>query len=184
MLGLRDVERRTYTIAYTFLWLTTAMRAGSKQNCGAPAEAFLTFALEYQLAATKLFEIREQVNAPLHILMAHAIELALKAYLRSREVDLAGKKHDLGRLLGECSEHGLKVGMDLRNVVEGLESENKHHGFRYFAFKPTVTPSVDYVRAELDKLMLAVKAEVEQRPSLDSGGIALKMTFGKPEAKR
>jgi HEPN domain-containing protein len=90
-----------------------------------PAEAFLNTAQQYHLAATTLLPIHQRAASPLYFLFTHALELALKAYLRSRghATPRGSHGHALRDLLEQCHRNGLQVGLDLRNVVQLLESE-------------------------------------------------------------
>ena len=106
-----------------------------------PAEAFLNTAQQYHLAATTLLSLHEQVASPLYFLYTHALELALKAYLRSHVLPtpLGQPGHALQALFEQCQRKGLQVHSDLRGVIDLLESENELHGFRYFVFKATAS---------------------------------------------
>jgi len=153
-----------------------------------PAEAFLSMARQYHLAATTLLPLDQQVEYPLYFLFTHALELALKAYLRSHGLltprGLQG--HALRDLLEQCYSNGLQVGRDLQrdlqNVVGLLEYENSKHGFRYFLFETTGRPGIDYLGAVVDELMPVIEEEVSKRPTL-LRGVVLKSGFGKPEKK-
>jgi hypothetical protein len=73
----------------------------------------------------------------------HAIELALKAFLRAADIPIASdgkrKHHQIAELYEECRGLGLTVGPDdafnLRNVVVLMEGANEEQGFRYFKQK-------------------------------------------------
>ncbi len=149
------------------------------------AEAFLNMAQQYHLAATTLFPIYQRVEPPLYLLFTHAIELALKAYLRSYGLSTprGQQGHALQGLLAQCKRNGLQVGSDLQNVIQLLESENKQHGFRYFVFEATHRPDINYVREVVDKLMRIIEAEVNNRPTKGLVGAVLKIIVGKPEKK-
>ena len=93
------------------------------------ARAFLRTAKEYHLAARTLQPMSDQVEAPVYVLFTHALELALKAYLRSHGLSAPrGREgHSLSKLLEQCRTQGFHVSIDLRNVVHLLESENSRH---------------------------------------------------------
>jgi HEPN domain-containing protein len=150
---------------------------------GAHPEALFAYARQYHRAATALLPNFKDVEEPLYFLHAHTIELALKAFLRSRDRPLF-EKHGLGTLLDNSEKHGLHVDMDLRNVVELLEVENKRHGYRYFVAGITSRPGMDYVPGVVDALMRAVEKHLESSicSSLPGRG-AVRMTFGKPKKK-
>src|SRR5438105_3667721 len=67
-------------------------------------EALLKLALEYQTAAESLLLNPEKVKSPIYFLFSHAIELALKAFLRTfgQSVPRGPKGHDLEALLDAC----------------------------------------------------------------------------------
>jgi hypothetical protein len=148
------------------------------------AEAYLNFANQYHRAATALLPQREQVAAPLYFLYTHAIELALKAYLRTRDVEF-NVKHDLGGLLDLCRGNGASPGQHLTNVIKLLETENNKAGFRYFLPKSTSLPTIDYVAEVVDELIPKVALEVERHPTpnVNQRG-AIKFVFGRPIKKR
>ena len=147
------------------------------------AGSFLNMAREYHLAATTLFGIRDQAQSPLYFLYTHAIELALKAYIRSRGA--AGRSiHDLEALLQTSGKLGLDVSRDLRNVVGLLTSDNRHHGFRYFALVSTSRPDLAFLREVADAVMADVTVLVEATADdTDNRAAVVKLVFGKPEPK-
>ena len=92
--------------------------------------------------------------------------------------------HDLESLCKSCQKHGLHVNRELADVIRLLESENKVHGFRYFAFLSTGIPEIGYLRQVADDLMVTVAREVEKTLSTGSHkGVVLKFIIGKPEKK-
>jgi len=145
--------------------------------------AFLNMAREYHLAATTLFPIAKDVTSPIYFLYAHTLELVFKAYLGSHGCSVP-QIHDLASLCKSCQKHGLQVNRQLANVIHLLESENKLHGFRYFAFISTSLPEIGYLRQIVDDLMVTVTKDAEKRLSKDSNnGVVLKLIVGKPEKK-
>lgn len=150
---------------------------------GAHPEALFGYARQYHRAATALLLNVKGVEEPLYFLYVHSIELALKAYLRSRDRPLF-EKHGLVTLLDNSEKHGFHVDRDLRNVVELLESENKRHGYRYFVAGQTSRPGMDYVPGVVDALMRAVEGHLKSSicSSLPRRG-AVRMVFGKPHTK-
>jgi hypothetical protein len=150
-----------------------------------PAEAFLKTAHEYHLAATTLLSIQQQVESPLYYLYAHSIELCLKAYLRSYELPtpLGKRGHALGALLDQCQGKGLSLRTDVRNVIRLLESEHRFHGFRYFVFRATSRPEINYLREVADELIQVVSEEVGKGATPGPSKAVLKFTVGKPEKK-
>lgn len=159
------------------------MAAPAKKSRAVPAGALLTYAEQYHHAATLLFPVRQQVEAPLYFMYAHAIELALKAYLRTRNVT-TNVNHSLSKLKELCEANGMQAGQHLRNVIELLESEHAKQGYRYFLAKSTVRPSPDYVRDVVDALVPTVAAQVRQQPTTDvDQTIVAKFIVGKPERR-
>jgi len=149
------------------------------------AEAFLNTAQQYHSAARALLPLREQVESPLYFLFAHAIELALKAYLRSCGLSTprGQQGHALLDLLEACHRNGLRVGVDLPGVIRLLELEHGRHGFRYFIFEGIGRPSIDHLREVVDDLMRVIGEEVAKRPSTTPPAAVLKFVVGRPEKK-
>jgi hypothetical protein len=152
-----------------------------------PAEAFLSMARQYHLAATTLLPLYQQVKSPLYFLFTHALELALKAYLRSHGLPTprGSQGHALRDLLEQCHRNGLQVGLDLQNVVQLLESENSRHGFRYFLFEGAGQPEINWLHEVVDELMRVIEKEVSKRPTqrLASAGAVMKIIISKPVKK-
>src|SRR3972149_6027830 len=98
-----------------------------ESSSGPTAQAFLYMAQEYHFAATTLFSAASRAESPLYFLYTHTIELALKAFLRSRGLP-APRKHVLETLCRRSQGSGLQINDDLWNVIHLLESENKDHG--------------------------------------------------------
>jgi HEPN domain-containing protein len=145
--------------------------------------ALLNMAREYHRAANTLFPIAKDVTSPIYFLYAHTLELAFKTYLGSHGCSVP-QIHDLESLCKSCQKHGLHVNRELANVIHLLESENKVHGFRYFAFVSTGIPEIGYLRQVVDDLMVTVAKDVERTLSKDSSkGVVLKFIVGKPEKK-
>jgi hypothetical protein len=128
-----------------------------------PAEAFLSMARQYHLAATTLLPLYQQVKSPLYFLFTHALR----------------------DLLEQCHRNGLQVGLDLQNVVQLLESENSRHGFRYFLFEGAGQPEINWLHEVVDELMRVIEKEVSKRPTqrLASAGAVMKIIISKPVKK-
>ncbi len=140
-------------------------------------------AREYHSAANTLLSIAKDATSPIYFLYAHTLELAFKAYLGSHGCPVP-KIHDLESLSKTCQKHGLQVNLELENIIHLLESENKVHGFRYFAFVSTGIPEIDFLRQAVDDLMGTVTRDVEKTLSKGSDkGVVLKFVVGKPEKK-
>lgn len=149
----------------------------------------MNMARQYHLAARTLRPLEPQAHAPVYFLFTHTIELALKAYLRSRDVAIQHGQpgHALRDLLSQCRENGLPISLDLQNVVQLLESENRQHGFRYFLFESTFVPEisflsevVDVLMREIDEKVREVEEDVINQPTTDRPRIVLKSIVGKP----
>jgi hypothetical protein len=119
-------------------------------------------AREYHRAANTLFPIAKDVTSPIYFLYAHTLELAFKTYLGSHGCSVP-QIHDLESLCKSCQKHGLHVNRELANVIHLSESENKVHGFRYFAFVSTGIPEIGYLRQFVDDLMVTVAKDLEGR---------------------
>lgn len=147
------------------------------------AEAFLNMAQEYHLAATRLNSLGCGAESPLYFLYTHAIELALKAFIRSHGSSTP-RTHDLNSLIQKCRQQGLPAPHDLTNVIELLESENSVQGFRYFAFVSTSKPEISFLREVVDSLIVNVAETLKLRPVENHlNTVVLKMTVGKPVNK-
>lgn len=154
-----------------------------ESSSGPTAQAFLNMAQEYHFAATTLFSAASRAESPLYFLYTHTIELALKAFLRSRGLP-APRKHVLETLCRRSQGSGLQINDDLWNVIYLLESENKDHGFRYFLFASTSKPEIGSLRKAVDTLMTEVtKDSSKWREESASTGAVLKFTVGKPVKK-
>src|SRR5882724_1856844 len=75
------------------------------------AGVFLVMAQQYHQAATKLASLGSDADSPLYFLYTHAIELALKAYLRSQGPS-APRTHSLSVLLKKSRQLGLSASLD------------------------------------------------------------------------
>jgi hypothetical protein len=156
------------------------------------AISFLGFGRQYQNAANLLYEADETLAIPIYFLYSHAIELALKAYLRAANLPiLADKKrkhHQIGMLYDECKKLGLRIGPDdatnMRNIVDMLEDANEDQGLRYFNAKGSGFPQLSWLRDAVEELFLAVAPSVTKRAQADGvvpGKIVkLNFTIGKP----
>ena len=150
------------------------------------AEAFFNTAQQYHLAARTLLPRHQQAESPLYFLFVHTIELAFKTYLRSRGIvtPRAQRGHALRDLLEQCHRNGLQVDLDLRNVVQLLESENSRHGFRHFSFEGTGRPDITYLREVVNELMRVIEEEVCQRPTTGLSSVVLKFIVDRPQKDR
>jgi hypothetical protein len=117
----------------------------------------------------------------------HAVELALKAFLRSQNVRLAGTRlhtHKLAALYEEYRKLGLKIGVDDRfgiaNIVSLLESGNDRQAFRYFNPESTVTADLAWTREVVDELMRSIEPYVKANgDSIPGPAVKGILVFGK-----
>lgn len=167
-------------------------RRKTSRNTDAHAMAFLNRAHEYHEAANQLFDLHADgsLNHPINFLYFHTVELALKAFLRSRDIPIQGTKrasHNLMELYEECRNLGLKIGpsdrFDIGNIVSLLADGNVEQGFRYVSLKAGLGADLSWTRDVIEQLMRVVKLHVEaynkQNP-IPLGPAALKMRWGKP----
>jgi hypothetical protein len=157
------------------------------------AMAFFNFAREYHSAANQLFDSRSFLRNPIYFLYFHTVELALKAFLRSLNMQVLGtqrQSHSLTKLYEESRRLGLTVGpadrFGIGNIVTLLEAGNEYQGFRYFNLKSGSLPSLSWTREVVEQLMLAVETHLEGRTKLDTVAAApakLTIIYGKPARK-
>ena len=134
------------------------------------AFSFFGFAEQYQKAANLLYDSDKTLKTPTYFLYMHAIELALKAFLRAADVpivtDRKRKHHQIVELYEECRELGLRIGpddpFDIRNVVVLLEGANKEQGLRYFRMENSTIPDLSWTRDAVQKLLRAVEPSVQK----------------------
>lgn len=161
----------------------------------AHARSFLGVARQYEKAANLLYESDKTLRMPTYFLYMHAIELALKAFLRALDLPIAGdggrKHHQIAELYEECRGLGLKIGpddrFDIRNVVILLENANEEQGLRYFNAKGSTIPELSWTRDVVEKLLQAVEPSVKKKAEADGivPGVAVKcaLVLGKPTSK-
>jgi hypothetical protein len=136
--------------------------------------AFVNMARRYYEAASVLVRAAKDAppisTDPTYFLFLHAIELALKGYLRAHDVPILGttwETHDLPKLYEKCQAMGLVVGpddrVDISNIVNLLDSSNEFQGLRYFNIKSRVLPNLDWTSRTVGDLIGVVAAEVEKR---------------------
>jgi len=171
------------------------MNPNAKPITDAYAMAFFNFARDYQSAADQLAALGPHcASNPINLLYFHAVEMALKAYLRSMSLPILGTKrqsHDLVKLYNECQTLGLAIDpadrLDVLNIVNLLGAANEEHGFRYFNLKSVVEPELQWTRAAVEKLMWAVEPAVKSCSERDGStpGVAVKvrMRFSQPVPK-
>lgn len=147
-----------------------------------PAEAFLNMAQQYHLATTTLFPLRGRSRLSTSYTRTRS-SLRSKP-ISDRTAAECPTRTSSPLLLQQCADQGLRVRFDLKNVIHILESENKVHGFRYFAFATTGKPEITYLREVVDDLMAVVVEEMKNRPGADlPKKVVLKMIVGRPVKK-
>jgi hypothetical protein len=155
------------------------------------AVSFFGFAQQYQKAANLLHESDNTLSTPIYFLFEHAIELALKAYLRSSDIPIVADKkrkhHKITQLYAECGAPGLRIGpddfFDIGNIVEMLEGANEEQGLRYFKMKGSTFPDLSWTRDTVAKLLQAVEPAVEEKRKTDGitdRAVKADMVFSKP----
>jgi hypothetical protein len=123
----------------------------------------------------------------------HAIELALKAFLRTAYVPIVAdgkrKHHQITELYEECRGLGLTIGpgdrFDIRDVVVLLEGANEEQGLRYFKTKGSGFPQLSWTRDAVEKLLRAVQPSVKKKAEADGivPGLAVKLDFDSQRAR-
>lgn len=148
------------------------------------ALALFNGAKQYHLAAETLQTSGniKLIIDPLYFLLAHAIELALKAYIRINKAPFKAI-HPLDELLDDAQQVGLLLSKSTIEAIKILKSENDVQGFRYFLFTSAFRPEVDWLRQSLDELMAIVQTTMDNLPKENETGIVFKGTFGKPVPK-
>lgn len=157
------------------------------------AASFFGPARHFQKAADLLPAADEALRDPINVLYFHAIELALKAFLRVHNVPIMGgaarKHHRLTDLYKECRALGLKISVDdqttIGNIVSLFDDANKDQGLRYFNMKGSTQPEVSWTRDVVEGLMASVEPHVNERAEKDGviAGRAVKvdLVVSKPE---
>ena len=139
-----------------------------------------------------MYESDKMLRNPIYFLYFHAIELALKAFLRVADIPIVSdgkrKHHQITELYEECRELGLKVGpndaLDFRNVVTLMDGANKEQAFRYFEKGGSGMPELSWTRDAVENLLQAVEPSVKKKAKADGivPGVAVKfdIVFAKP----
>jgi hypothetical protein len=152
---------------------------------------FFNFAREYQNAANRLLDLdlEDSTNpyragAPIYFLYCHAVELALKAFLRSfnRPIPRGQAGHWLKELYKECRDLGLAISPEdrfastlgplageLGNIVTLLVAGNEDNAFRYGKpVRAELRASLPWTRDVVEQLVLAVGAHLAHSPKQDA----------------
>jgi hypothetical protein len=127
------------------------------------AFGLLHYAHQYQRGSIMVMEQDSRSVVP-YMLVAHALELALKAYLRSRGATLGGLKksgHNLPKLHQDAMREGLAAfwppASDLLPTLQILESVNGQHALRYIVTGMTCRPGWTGVTGQAEGIIDALK---------------------------
>jgi hypothetical protein len=156
---------------------------------------FFFRAREFFSAAEELFASANRPQAPnkwlnpIYFSYSHAVELALKAFLRSHnpEVDFG---HVLTKIYGDCVALGLVIDANdqtqIANIVRLLDSGNEESGFRYF-MGPGALPDLAWTREVVGRLLDAVEPHVNRAEANHSSGlgkaVGIRLVVGKPTSR-
>jgi hypothetical protein len=159
--------------------------------------AFINGASHFAWAAEELQKFitpgsNDPHTGPVYLLMAHAIELALKGYLRLHGYPTAvlakrPYKHDLQKLYSECSTRGMRFPAEKAcgvGVIVGMfDRSNEAQGLRYFTLKSQQFPELSWgIEIVREIVTFARQAAIAKYPDAEKPGPAAKanMIFGKP----
>jgi hypothetical protein len=130
---------------------------------------FYNLAEDFYKAAILCATAREERTVRLkfshvpYYLHTHSIELALKAYLRTRAITEAELKksfrHGLVDLLAKCEALGLKFRKPkrTRELVHFLNDLTRNQAFRYFYGSTTQLPALHEMREGNERILAAVQ---------------------------
>ena len=156
---------------------------------------FFFRAREFFSAAEELFASENRPQAPhkwvnpIYFGYSHAVELALKAFLRSHNPKVEFG-HKLTELYKECRALGLAIGPDDRteigNIVALLDPVNEESGFRYFMGAGAL-PDLAWTRGVVGRLIEAVEPDVMRAEADQPSGlgkvVGIRMIIGKPTSR-
>ena len=127
------------------------------------------YARSYWQSAVYLHRPKVKVthpDAPITLLLAHAIELYIKSFLRLKGLGAKDLKtnfgHDFRRLVGEAQAHGLDLDDEDREVAKLLTEQESIRRSRYVESGLYTRPSLRALSAtckSLDKSIAAALAE-------------------------
>ena len=127
------------------------------------AFGLLHYAHQYQRASVMVMEQDSRSVVP-YMLVAHALELALKAHLRSRGATVGGLKkagHNLPKLHDDAMKEGLGAlwppAADLLTTLQILESANYQQSLRYIVTGMTCRPDWTAVTGQAEGIIDALK---------------------------
>ena len=121
------------------------------QPLGMFADDLFSRAKEYLAGFERLAEVEPQrLLHARYFLLAHSLELALKAYLATRNMlknDIKDLRHKLPKIWRKCKEYGIPETTQLPQLVELINEMNREHDFRYpIGYALTLPPSADCQR--------------------------------------
>jgi HEPN domain-containing protein len=158
----------------------------------AHAMFFFLRAGEFFSAAEKLFASESRAKAPnrweypIYFCYSHAVELALKAFLRSHKPEVEFG-HELTKIYKQCVALGLVIDPDDRthigNIVTLLDNGNEKSGFRYFMGSGAL-PDLAWTREVVGRLIEAVELHVMRTEKDNPSGlgkvVGIRRIIGKP----
>ena len=153
---------------------------------------FFFRAREFFSAAEELFASENRPQAPhkwvnpIYFGYSHAVELALKAFLRSHKPEVEFG-HELTKTYRKCVALGLVIGPDDRthigNIVTLLDNGNEKSGFRYFMGSGAL-PDLAWTREVVGRLIEAVELHVMRTEKDNPSGlgkvVGIRRIIGKP----
>jgi hypothetical protein len=121
------------------------------------SESYLqTAILTHQAVDAKILKLR--FDMPVYYLYSHAIELALKSFLRAKKAEPWG--HDLLKLWNECFRHGLTLDPHIHlitgAVIDLLAPYATSYEFRYIQTGFKMLPTLDAVREAAEALQKVI----------------------------
>jgi HEPN domain-containing protein len=157
----------------------------------AHAMFFFLRAAEFFSAAETLFASENRAKAPgrweypIYFCYSHAVELALKSFLRSHKAEVEFG-HELTTIYKKCVAQGLVIGLDDRahigNIVTLLDNGNEKSGFRYFMGSGAL-PDLAWTREVVGRLIETVEPHVVQAEKDDPSGlgkvVGIRLVIGK-----
>jgi hypothetical protein len=151
--------------------MSAEMVARPRRDSDSRARRHLDFALTYTEVARALVATGTtgQHVEPLYMLMAHAMELALKAVVARRRCDnerLILLGHDLRLCLDAATREGLELAPDdpILDVIDALAMPHLAQALRYPAYMSWPLPNPQTVLDALDDLLPRVRDRVVASP--------------------
>lgn len=110
----------------------------------------LNLALSYLKASSVLNDNIQNIGpfrfAPVYFSVCHSIELSLKAFLAQMGKDddyLINLRHNLEKILEECSSAGMEISYGDKYTIENLNIYIKDHEFRYVKLGVKTLPEIN-----------------------------------------